>query len=240
MQYTYLALNILTLLGPLALSFDKKVAFWKSWKALWPAIAVAAAVFLIWDVIFTEAGVWGFNPDYLIGWYFLGLPLEEWLFFLTIPYACTFIYACVKAYFPRLEGKSVRRFWAILGICLMMVLPLGGGIYTQITFMLLTGLLFFNAFGPRTPHGAQFLLAYLISLVPFLLVNGVLTALPVVWYNDAENLGIRLFTIPIEDTMYCLLLLLMTANIYDWGLRKQARPNNDPLADVFVSKELEA
>ena len=44
----------------------------------------------------------------------------------------------------------------------------------------------------------------LISLGPFLLVNGVLTGLldsvsPPVWYNDSENLGLRLMTIPVEE-----------------------------------------
>ena len=48
-----------------------------------------------------------------------------------------------------------------------------------------------------------FLLSFIpIYLGPFLLVNGVLTglldsvSLPV-WYNDSENLGIRLMTIPV-------------------------------------------
>jgi lycopene cyclase domain-containing protein len=60
-----------------------------------------------------------------------------------------------------------------------------------------------------------FYLAYFVSLVPFLIVNGILTSLPVVWYNNAHNLGIRLYTIPIEDTMYSLLLLLMNVWLYE-------------------------
>jgi lycopene cyclase domain-containing protein len=55
-----------------------------------------------------------------------------------------------------------------------------------------------------------------VSLLPFFIVNGILTSLPVVMYNDSENLGIRIFTIPIEDTMYSLLLLLMNIVLFEY------------------------
>jgi lycopene cyclase domain-containing protein len=61
-----------------------------------------------------------------------------------------------------------------------------------------------------------FLLTYLVSLIPFIVVNGALTSFPVVWYNNAENLGIRIFTIPVEDLIYLMGLLLPAINIYQW------------------------
>ena len=43
-------------------------------------------------------------------------------------------------------------------------------------------------------------------------VNGVLTGSgiedQVVWYDNTENLGFRLGTVPIEDSMYALSMLL--------------------------------
>ena len=61
----------------------------------------------------------------------------------------------------------------------------------------------------------SFLISYAICLIPFLIVNGFLTAIPVVLYNDAENLGIRIYTIPFEDAFYGMLLVLMNIAFYE-------------------------
>ena len=59
----------------------------------------------------------------------------------------------------------------------------------------------------------QFLPTFFIILLPFLLVNGILTGSfiedQVVWYDNTENMGVRIFTIPVEDTMYALGMLLL-------------------------------
>ena len=75
----------------------------------------------------------------------------------------------------------------------------------------------------------KFYRAYFVSLFPFFIVNGILTALPVVTYNDSENLGIRIGTIPVEDTVYTLLLLLMNICLYEYFkqlLSKDVKPKS--------------
>jgi len=58
------------------------------------------------------------------------------------------------------------------------------------------------------------LISYSVVLIPFLIVNGLLTSIPVVIYNNEENLGFRIFTIPFEDIFYGMLLFMM--NIYGY------------------------
>src|ERR1700761_1345965 len=99
-HYTYLLIDLLTLLFPLLLSFDKKVAFYKTWKYLWRGVLLTGIFFIVWDVLFTRLGVWSFNDAYILGIRIGGLPIEEWLFFIVVPYACAFIYSCLLAYLP--------------------------------------------------------------------------------------------------------------------------------------------
>lgn len=227
-HYTYLLVHLCAIAGPFALSFDKKVHFYKKWKFLFPAIIIPALFFLIWDEYFTRSGVWGFSSQHTIGIKIGNLPLEEVMFFFTVPYCCLFIYECIRCYFPQLSNKAwATRLLLIFGVTLFIV-----GIihidkaYPAYTF-LLNALFIFSLFIFKrffTGFDAvSFLSSYLIILIPFLMVNGVLTAIPVVWYNDAENLGIRILSIlpypfhniPFEDIFYGMLLILMNTAIYE-------------------------
>jgi lycopene cyclase domain-containing protein len=51
-------------------------------------------------------------------------------------------------------------------------------------------------------------------------VNGLLTSLPVVIYDNSENLNIRVGSIPVEDFVYCLILLGMNIGLYELLKRK--------------------
>ena len=227
-HFTYLGLNLATLFFPLLLSFDRKVAFYCKWPSILPAILLTAAVFIPWDMGKTHAGVWSFNPDYLLGVWIGNLPLEEWLFFFTVPYAILFIYECLKVYFPDVlfpVGARVSRIVFVLLI--FFAVFFSDRTYTVITFPFAALALFLHIrfFGPK--YLGRFWMAYLVHLVPFFLVNGVLTALPVVRYNPEEYIGLRLYTIPVEDSVYSLLLLLLNVSFYE-GLqaRREKRLNN--------------
>ena len=220
-QYTYFLILAASLAGPLALSFDKKVAFFKKWKPLFKAMLLPALFYIAWDIYFTSIGVWRFNENFYVPQLKLfNLPLEEVLFFFIVPYCCVFIYECIRCYFPSLKNNKAADI--ILKV-LALLLAIAGLVfydrqYSAYTFLLtaafIAGIYIFRSY-VKEFDAASFLVSFAIVLVPFLLVNGFLTAIPVVLYNNAENLSIRIYTIPFEDTFYGMLLMLMNVVLYE-------------------------
>ena len=218
MKNTYLLINFLTVLFPVILSFDKRVRFFQSWKYIFPGLFISGLLFLFWDYLFTIYGVWSFNPDYVKGIYFLNLPLEEILFFVTVPFACIFIYECLNYYIKRdlLESVSVYITYLLITLCAVLLVLFYDRVYSLITFGLLLVILLIAQFVLKLKFLSRFYLAYLVSLIPFYIVNGLLTSIPVVMYNNEENMAFRVGTIPFEDHFYSMAMLLLNIMFFEY------------------------
>jgi len=221
-MYTYLLINLFSIIIPFIASFDKRLNFYKQWFALFPAILITLTFFIIWDVYFTHLGIWGFNSRYLSGINLINLPIEEWMFFITIPYACVFTYTSLnylikKNYFKK-YANSIS--WMLAAGLLIIGFFNLSKTYTSATFFLTALFILLHLLVFKSNYLGRFYFAYLIILIPFLLVNGILTRSfieeQVVWYDNSQNLGIRIFTIPIEDSVYGLLLILMNITLFEW------------------------
>jgi lycopene cyclase domain-containing protein len=227
-EWTYFLILGVSLSYPLAQSFEKRVYMYRKFPFIFPGILITGIIYLVWDVWFTEIGIWGFNSNYTQDIHLFGLPLEEWLFFLVVPYSCIFLYEVLRLFVKRFHYPHTAR-WILLILSLAGIgsLPfLYGKTYTFTTVSFTTLMLLLQLVQKtyRTWFSG-FLITYLLSLVPFMVVNGILTALPVVWYNNAENLGLRIYTVPVEDFIYLMGLLLAAINIYQLMLHRYASPS---------------
>lgn len=235
MNYLYLAVNFFTILIPFLFSFHPRLLFYKTWKAFFPAVIIAGIIFLLWDAYYTHLGVWGFNPDYLTGIQVSNLPLEEILFFFCIPYACVFTFHCLD----KLVLNKSFRFDDNLVTPILIITLLGVSIwqfqkiYTMVTFISLAALLAFSKYVLKINWLDKFYFVYAILLLPFLIVNGILTGTgldsPVVWYNNEEIIGFRILTIPVEDIFYGMLLILLNLLIYQHLKRKFQALQKEPV-----------
>lgn len=226
----YMWIIIGTISGPFLLSFDKKVHFYTHWKSVFLGIAIVGTFFLIWDEYFTQRGIWGFTPEYLTGIYIGNLPLEECLFFLVVPYACVFIHEVLKAYFPKLKKEYMGRilgFAFVLSGLLLAYLHMRNW-YTLTVCSLSSLLVIWFGFVRKASWFNDFSFTYLVALIPFVLVNGILTGSvtdePIVWYNEEHIIGWRILTIPFEDLYYNLSMLLPVIAIHEKLKTKKANP----------------
>ena len=227
MQYTYLLVNFFTILIPFLFSFHPRLKFHKTWGAFFPAVLMTGLVFILWDMLFTELGVWGFNDRYLTGLKIGNLPVEEVLFFFCIPYACVFTFHCLNLFMGKIGDFKIQK--AITLFLAMFLVILGiihfSKSYTATTFISLAGLLLFAQFILKTPWLTRFYIIYLVLLIPFFIVNGILTGSwieeQVVWYNSQEFMNYRIGTIPVEDVFYGAELILMNLLIYRYLLNRK-------------------
>ena len=225
MKFTYLITNFLVIAVPLIFTFHKSFPFYKTWKAFWPATISAAIFFISWDILFTDLKVWGFNPVHLTNYYLFNLPVEEWLFFICIPYACVFTYYCFNIIFKTLHFKYELQVTGILSIVLTFIGIMNyNKLHTSVTFL---GLAFFLSSCQwvfKVKWLGRFYFTWIFLLIPFFLVNSVLTGTslkePVFWYDKEEIINIKLLTIPIEDFFYGMLLIAMNVGLYEFFLMK--------------------
>jgi len=201
-------------------SFHPSLRFYKNWPALFPAVILTGGVFIAWDIYFTHLKIWGFNAAYLTGIHIGNLPVEEVFFFVCIPYSCVFTYVCLNLMIKRGLSKFMQMTVSasLISVSVFMVIYFHNLRYTSYTFFTLAVLLFIAQFIIKAGWLSRFYTTYLLLLLPFLIVNGLLTgtglANPVVWYSSAHIIGLRILSIPVEDVFYGMDLILLNVMIY--------------------------
>lgn len=226
MNKLYLFLNLGSFAIPFLFSFHPKLKFYRYWKSLFLGILITLLIFIPWDVLFTIYGVWGFNDNYFIGTKLLSLPLEEWLFFICIPYACVFTHIALLELFPWMqlnESKTtiITRF--ILASLILLSIFYYNKWYTIVNFLYaITLLLIVGKYCQNILR--SYLITFLVILIPFFIINGILTGSQieneVVWYNNDENMNFRIFTIPLEDIVYAFSLILTNLSLTQFFYKK--------------------
>lgn len=239
-EYTYLWVDLGCIIVPFIASFHPKLQFHrKFFPHLVLALAGTMALFIPWDILFTYWKVWSFSETYTLGIQGVNLPIEEWLFFICIPFACVFTYECMKYFFPNLNSKTGGRGLAIFVAVLFLIIAFThlGQAYTFSAHLLCAVLLIFHIIR-NTKWLLTFFTMYLMVFPAFIISNGILTGLnfwqydfiltdpsqvtdQIVWYDNNENLGLRIFSVPMDDISYGMLMLLLNVTIYEFSLGRK-------------------
>ncbi|MBN1465445.1 lycopene cyclase domain-containing protein, partial [candidate division KSB1 bacterium] len=141
----------------------------------------------------------------------------EWLFFISVPFACLFIWEILTFF---LAGRALKVF-DHLRLLALLIMPLGvwiaatGKEYTGIVLIVFSLVLLLDKLLKTdiTLDGRYYaFLAIQIGLT--LIFNGYLTARSVVLYDQSYQLDFRIVTIPVEDFLYGISHILLTIIVY--------------------------
>lgn len=205
---TYILVLFFTIIICLVASFDKRIRFDQHFGSFLKAAGLVAVPFIAWDIWFTAIGVWWFDLNYTLGLTVAGLPIEEWLFFICIPFSCVFTYYCFDKFF---QLKILDGFNNLIVFVSLIIISVVGLLNMDKTYTLVTAIigvlsLIYLHLVAKVYWISRASLVFSILMIGFFLVNGVLTGTgidsPIVNYNPNEFIGFRMLTIPIEDAVY--------------------------------------
>lgn len=246
-RWYYLLINLGCISIPFIVSFHPRIKFYRYWKAFLIGDLVIMLVFIPWDMLYTSIGIWGFQDRFLAGIFWGNLPMEEWMFFFCIPYACLYTYHCISVF---TEGKRIPAFfevlpWVIIVLCTGVAIVYYQRLYTLVTHAFCAAFLLFHLLVLKKAYLSRFMLTFCILLLPFIISNGMLTGIAfweysfinvfpeqiseqIVWYDNNHNLGVRVFSMPVDDLSYGLTMLLLVTTVYE-AVKARTRPVNEDI-----------
>lgn len=239
----YLKVLLFSFIIPFIASFNSKINLNNYFLplTLLTTTVVSAIPFILWDIYFTYLGVWGFNQEHNIGLLIINLPLEEFLFFLIIPFCCLFTYFVLKRFniFNLRYNKGMLKLFALILFIIGMLFFQRA--YT-LSVCLLSALVMLNISFSKSKWNGYFFSTYIIiSLIPFIIVNGILTGFldtntPPVWYNNDEIIGLRFLTIPIEDFLYNYVLMYINYILFEFFSKKQKNTTKQDILNMYTNQ----
>ncbi len=227
-HFTYSFVLAITFTAPFILGFHPSVDFNRQWRKIATGLFWIALIYIPWDIVKTYYGVWSFNTNYILGIFLFNLPLEEVLFFVTTPFACLFSFASFQYHWSKISSHhifgdyqtSAKIGWLVLiglSILVLMLKPTGWYTSSAILAALITTTIAYKKLSSLS--FTQAVVSWMVLLIPFYICNGILTGLhfweypfwnthsnaiqnAVVIYNNEENCGIRIWSVPLEDFFY--------------------------------------
>lgn len=226
-KYAYLLFNI-AVGSSLVFAAVWVPAFWRQWRGIVCGLALVSVPFIIWDALAAQAGHWQFSQTYTLGINMWGLPLEEILFFITVPLGCMVVWILLgrvhNATRPLTVIKHAR--WLLLSaIPVLMGLAVLAGTpsYTRLALVAAAITCVVLSWHGQLVVSGRFMVFQLCSFALFLVCNTILTGLPVIMYGAQAVTGWKVGTIPVEDFLYNFALLNLFLVAYMGGGRPASK-----------------
>lgn len=216
MRGEYLLFVLVVAVPPLLLSFWRPTYFADRMPAALRACVLGAAPFIVWDAAVTGRH-WWFDKRYTLGPQAFGLPIEELLFFLAVPLACLYAWeVLLRGWRARPRTGLHHGYVVSWSLVLPAVVLWSVGLeYTALALGSWAAVTVLDhALGTRMLEAPRYWGFIAFVATATLVFNGYLTARPVVHYDPAYQLDLRIFTIPVEDFLFGFSLMTAVTVVY--------------------------
>lgn len=215
---TYYLFN-LAIIGPVAwLCWRFDIKLHRDYKALGAVFLAVSMPFIVWDSWAASEGHWLFSERFITSLRVFSLPIEEILFFITVPFAMLYVWRAILKHYRPARALSPAIPTAIIAAIGLTSLLLGlvywDRGYTR-SVMLASALTSILLIVSKLHVLRQFWLFQAFHLALFALSNSFLTALPVISYGKDSIIGQRVGTIPLEDFFFSYALINLILIIYN-------------------------
>ncbi|MCW3980539.1 MAG: lycopene cyclase domain-containing protein, partial [Candidatus Bathyarchaeota archaeon] len=201
-MYLYLYINFAIIIFPLVIAFERKrVRYYSKMMSVALSIFSVGLLFICWDILATSRGHWSFNSAYLVGIRFLGLPIEEILFFVTTPFSCLFTYEALAYFVKDKKALLLDKIAPVVGVAFVLLSFVFFN--AEYTFLALLSVGMTILFAPKMVvhlFSSRLYWSYIaVTFAFFFVFNFLLTSLPIVEYSNLATSGLRVITVPVED-----------------------------------------
>lgn len=223
MKIEYLLFNIIVFFSPiLSKIFLPQITRLPKIKPLAFSILMVAVFYVTIDNIVTDY-FWSFNEKYILGFKIFKLPIEEILFFFTVPFSTLFLWENWKRLFDRKSKLQINPNIILITLTILAIFFIFSKMHysTMVIFLIILSFAALLKFTPSLVFRYDFWgFTAVVSLLT-LIFNFYLTARPVVLYANQFKTNIMILTIPIEDFLFGLSMIILNLVIYEASARSK-------------------
>jgi lycopene cyclase domain-containing protein len=218
MKFAYISFILFITFAPVIGGLLYKKTRWWNFKSTMISLFIMALIFSIWDQIVTGKW-WVFNQKFILEIKIGNLPIEEILFFFSIPFACLLIWENLSQF--KIKNSQIKNFnpaamLAFLFICIGVVFLATRMEYSSIVSLILGIMILIDFIFQKLLAQKTTLIFFGIVVILTTIFNNFLTSLPILIYDNAYKTGFLFGTMPIEDVFYGLILIFGNISLYEY------------------------
>jgi hypothetical protein len=179
------------------------------------ALAAGGLLNLLMSFVFAQSGLLSFDSPFDSQLSIAKLPVEQVLLCLILPYLFLVIYYSLNLKKPLVKADkySLSISNIIMGLCIAIIFFAYTKMYAVTTFGLLLLTLFYVEYRNRIRFMLSFYRAYVVALIPFLVIFISLNAMDAYHYAIQHTIALKIAYIPFEFYFYFLCSSLITLGV---------------------------